>query len=88
MGAIWKVRENLKNRYGADLGGAMANELFLGWMGGFSIGKIKSVIPYQFAILDSDGVISEAQNFSEINGAFLAHFFPNIQHPPVRQICN
>jgi hypothetical protein len=88
MGALWKLRENLKSAHGADLGSAVANALFLGWMEGFTTPRIKNVIAYQFAILDGDGVLSQSPNFASIQAAFQARSFPGVQLPPVRATCH
>jgi hypothetical protein len=88
MGALWKVRQNLKGVHGDQLGKGIANALLLGWMNAFSIGRIKNAIAYQWAILDDDdGILGNSSSLSAIHSAFLIHEFPGILLPPVRVPC-
>jgi len=89
MGAMWKVRQNLKTTHGIDLGGAIADSLFLGWMNAFSIGEIKSVIMFQWLILDDDdGIIGNGTpNQADIEAGFVTHGFPGLTMPPIRLVC-
>ncbi len=90
MGALWKVRRNLKNTHGVEAGGAVADSLFVGWMNAFTIGRIKSVIEYQWLILDdNDGILSNGTpNLTDINSAFQEQGFPGFSVPPIRVVCN
>jgi hypothetical protein len=87
MGALWKVRENLKTVHGPDLGSAVANALFLGWMAAFTTPRIKNVISYQFAILDGNGNLSQGPNLGSVHAGFQARSFPGVLLPPVRMTC-
>jgi hypothetical protein len=78
MGAAWKVRRNLKTALGVGPGGAIANNLFLGWMNGYNQGQIKSVIETQWLTLDdNDANISNGTpHYAQIDPAFREQGFP------------
>lgn len=81
MGAMWKMRRNLKTTHGAELGGLIADQLFSGWMNTYDQGEIDSVIEVQLLTLDDDdGDISNGTpNFDDIDGAFREQGFPGIE---------
>ena len=89
MGAMWKARVNLKQIHGDSLGAAIADSLFLGWLNAFNIGRIKSVIEFQWLILDDDdGLIQNGTpNQIPIDAGFIATGFPGLTMPPLRQVC-
>ncbi len=89
MGALWKVRESLKGTHGTSLGGAIANSLFLSWLTAFDVSRIRSVIRYQWLIMDDvDGILSNGTpNRDEINSGFDGQSFPPYQNPPVPNDC-
>ena len=81
MGAMWKMRRNLKNKHGAEIGGLIADQLFNSWMNAFDQGQIDSVIETQLVTLDDDdGNISNGSpNFAEIDAAFREQGFPGLE---------
>ena len=54
MGAAWKVRTQLNNSLGNDLGDLTSDLLFLGWMNSYNQTGIRSVIETQWLTLDDD----------------------------------
>ena len=91
MGALWKVREQLKGAHGEALGGGIADALFLAWMKAFSTNEIKSVIEYQWLILDDDdGILANGTpNYPSIDTAFRMNAFPGVDLglPPALDAC-
>jgi hypothetical protein len=91
MGALWKVRRNLKAdaNIGDDLGRAVANSLFLGWMNAFDTNEVIRAIEYQWLVLASeqDGLLDNAPHKSHIVNAFEEQGFPVFQLPPIRYSC-
>ena len=78
MGAGWKVRRNLKSTLGTALGGATADQLFLGWMNSYNQTQIRSIIEIQWLTLDdNDGDIGNGTpNFQDIDDAFREQGYP------------
>lgn len=89
MGALWKVREELKLSLHDELGGTTADALFLAWMNAFDTGRILSVIEYQWLCLDSpDGMLSNAPHLPEIERGFTKQGFPGLHIPPIPYRCD
>lgn len=78
MGAAWKVRTELKNSLGTQLGGDTANQLFLGWMNSYNQTTIDSIIETQWLTLDdNDGDIGNGTpNHQAIDDGFRQQGFP------------
>jgi hypothetical protein len=78
MGAGWKTRRNLKNTLGTALGGATADQLFMGWMNSYNQSQIRSVIEIQWLTLDdNNGNIDDGTpNYQDIDDAFREQGFP------------
>jgi hypothetical protein len=77
LGVLWKVRTNLQNSHGNQLGGDIANALHNGWMNGYNQSQIKNIIEFQWLVLDdNNGDLSDGTpNFADIDSAFLAQGF-------------
>lgn len=91
MGALWKVREELKAFLGDDsLGGDTADALFLAWMNAFDTERLTSIIEYQWLLLDAgpDGLLSSAPHLTAIDNGFRRQGFPGYTMPPVRYVCD
>ncbi|MBM3987145.1 MAG: hypothetical protein FJ294_04195 [Planctomycetes bacterium] len=85
MGAVWKVRRNLKTTNGVAVGGSIANALFLGYMNSYNQTQIKSVIETQWLTLDdTDGNINNGTpHFNDIDSAFREQGFPGVTLIPI-----
>jgi len=82
MGALWKVREELKNEY-RELGGDIADALFLGWMNAYNQDRVHSIIMLQWLVLDDDDhdLTNLTPNFGPIQDGFLGNAFPRFELP-------
>lgn len=80
MGAFWKSRVALKNTNGNQLGGDIADALFLGWMNAFDQGQIDSIIQIQLLILDDDDGDSSngTPHAADIVSGFAQQGFPGL----------
>lgn len=89
MGALWKVRDQLKTFLGDPaLGASTADALFLCWMNAFDTGRIQSIIEYQWLILDAmNGMVAQAPHLTPIDAGFQLQGFPGLQMPPLRYVC-
>ncbi len=78
MGASWKVRRNLKTTLGDALGGATADQLFVGWLNAYNQTQIHSIIEIQWLTLDDDnGDIGDGTpNYQDIDSGFREQGFP------------
>ena len=83
MGAAWKVRTQLNNSLGNDLGDLTSDLLFLGWMNSYNQTGIRSVIETQWLTLDDDnGDINDGTpNYAPIDAGFRAQGFPGFDLP-------
>lgn len=83
MGAAWKVRRNLKSSLGVGLGGATADQLFMGWMNSYNQTQIKSIIEIQWLTLDDDdaNIDNGTPNYPDIDGGFREQGFPGYDLP-------
>jgi hypothetical protein len=84
MAALWQVRSELKATYQDDeLGGAIANSLFLAWMSFTRVGKIRGYIEHEWLVLDDlNGILTDGTpNFADIDDGFLAKGFPGFSLP-------
>ncbi len=80
MGALWKVRRNLKISDPVN-GGDTADLLFSAWMNQYNQGSIHSIIETQWLTLDdNDGNIGNGTpHHDDIDDAFLEQGFPGHQ---------
>ncbi|MCC7011147.1 MAG: hypothetical protein IT454_01180 [Planctomycetes bacterium] len=80
MGALWKVRQRLKDDLGAGGGSATANALFSAWMLGYDETQIKSMIELHWLALDDDdaNLSNGTPHFIEIDCGFRAQGFPGV----------
>lgn len=77
MGALWKVRDELKLFLHESLGATTADALFLAWMNAFDTSRILSVIEYQWLCLDSpDGILSNAPHLIPIDSGIIKTGIP------------
>ncbi len=83
MGAIWKVRRNLKTSLGAPAGSALANQYLLAWFQTFNDSQIKSIIEDHWLMLDdNDGNLNNGTpNYTTIDAAFKEQGFPGFTLP-------
>lgn len=89
MGALWKVRRELKTRHGDVVGGAIADALFLGWLNAFDQDTIHGIILYQWLLLDDDDhdLTNGTPNLEPIERGFVAQSFPRFRIPITTVIC-
>lgn len=80
MGALWKVRQRLKDDLGAGGGSATANALFSAWMLGYDETQIKSMIELHWLALDDDdaNLSNGTPHLIEIDCGFRAQGFPGV----------
>ncbi len=80
MGALWKVRRNLKNTLGNSAGGALTDGLFSAWMNTYNDGSIKTIIEDHWLTLDDDdgNVGNGTPDMADIDGAFREQGFPGV----------
>ncbi|MFQ5748758.1 MAG: hypothetical protein ACE5H3_04785 [Planctomycetota bacterium] len=80
MGALWKVRRNLKSTLGAAAGGALTDGLFSACMNTFNDGSIKTIIEDHWLALDDDdgNVGNGTPDMADIDGAFREQGFPGV----------
>lgn len=83
MGAIWKVRRNLKNALGDVAGGDVADQLMVGWYQAFDDVFVRTTIQEHWLVLDDDnGDLSDGTpHYAEIDAAFVEQGFPSFQLP-------
>ena len=69
---------NLKNSLGTALGGATADQLFLGWMNSYNQTQIRSIIETQWLTLDDDDgdITNGTPNYQDIDSAFREQGYP------------
>jgi len=80
MGALWKVRRNLKSTLGVAAGGALTDGLFSAWMNTFNDGSIKTIIEDHWLALDDDdgNVGNGTPDMTDIDSAFREQGFPGV----------
>lgn len=85
MGAAWKVRRNIKQTLGNAAGGAVADNLFLGWMNAYNQTTIQSIMEIQWLTLDDDdgNIANTTPNYDDIDSAFTEQGFPGYYLPEV-----
>ncbi|MDP6409089.1 MAG: hypothetical protein QGI46_06920 [Planctomycetota bacterium] len=85
MGTTWKVRDRLNQTHGNDLGDAIANGLFLGWLNAFDQVELHSVIEAQWLTLDDDdgNIDNGTPHFADIDGGFREQGFPGLLVAPI-----
>ncbi|MDP6538279.1 MAG: hypothetical protein QF410_01925 [Planctomycetota bacterium] len=85
MGTTWKVRDRLNQTHGNDLGDAIANGLFLGWMNAYDQVELHSVIEAQWLTLDDDdgNIDNGTPHFADIDGGFRDQGFPGLEVAPI-----
>jgi hypothetical protein len=95
MGALWKVRANLKASLGASAGSAAADTLFNAWMNAYNDGQIKPVVETHWLVLDDDdgSIANGTPHHAEIDGGFRAQGFPghtiaNVYFAQVTQVAD
>jgi hypothetical protein len=83
MGAVWKVRQRLKNALGAGPGSDTANLIMVSWYQTFSDTVLNSVILDHWLLLDDDnGDLGDGTpHFGQINRGFNEQGFPSFQLP-------
>jgi hypothetical protein len=83
MGAIWKVRRNLKNVLGPSGGGLLSDQYLLAWYQTFNDAQIKSIIEDHWLMLDdNDGNLNNGTpNYPTIDSAFVEQGFPGFVLP-------
>ena len=83
MGAIWKVRRNLKNALGNAAGSALADQYLVAWFQTFNDGQIKSIIEDHWLMLDDDdgNLNNGTPNYPTIDAAFVEQAFPGFVLP-------
>ncbi|MBM3984538.1 MAG: hypothetical protein FJ296_02415, partial [Planctomycetes bacterium] len=83
MGAIWKVRANLKSALGSAAGGDVADHLLVGWFQAFNDSQIKSVIEEHWLVLDDDdaNIDNGTPHYPQIDAGFTAQAFPGFDLP-------
>lgn len=83
MGAIWKIRRNLKISLGDSAGRAVADQLMLGWYQAFDDRLVRTIIEEHWLVLDDDnGDLSDGTpHYTEIDAAFVEQGFPSFQLP-------
>jgi len=83
MGAIWKVRANLKSALGSVAGGDVADHLLVGWFQAFNDSQIKSVIEEHWLVLDDDdaNIDNGTPHYTQIDAGFTAQAFPGFDLP-------
>ncbi|GJM21841.1 MAG: hypothetical protein DHS20C15_17560 [Planctomycetota bacterium] len=83
MGAIWKVRRNLKNTLGDAAGIDVADQLMVGWYQAFDDTFVRTTIQEHWLVLDDDnGDLSDGTpHFAPINAGFVEQGFPSFQLP-------
>jgi hypothetical protein len=95
MGAIWKVRAELKAGLGDAAGGDLADHLLVGWFQAFNDTQIKSVIEEHWLVLDDDdaNIDNGTPHYAMIDAGFTAQAFPgfelplfSIQHAPLTSV--
>jgi len=80
MGAMWKMRANLKNSLGASAGAMAADALNSGWFRLYNDTQIKTIIETHLLTLDdNDGnILNGTPNFTAIDSAFRTQGFPGV----------
>ncbi|TPW00565.1 MAG: hypothetical protein FD125_3090, partial [bacterium] len=95
MGAIWKVRAELKSGLGDVAGGDLADNLLVGWFQAFNDTGINSIIEEHWLVLDDDdaNIDNGTPHYSMIDAGFTAQAFPgfdlplfSISHTPLVQV--
>jgi len=95
MGAIWKVRAELKSGLGDVAGGDLADHLLVGWFQAFNDTGINSIIEEHWLVLDDDdaNIDNGTPHYSMIDAGFTAQAFPgfdlplfSISHTPLVQV--
>jgi hypothetical protein len=83
MGAIWKVRRNLKTALGNAAGIALSNQYLLGWYQAFDDTELTTIIEEHWLMLDdNDGNLNNGTpNFATIDAAFQEQGFPGFTLP-------
>jgi len=83
MGAIWKVRRNLKTALGAPAGRALSDQYLLAWFQTFNDSQIKTIIEDHWLMLDdNDGNLNNGTpNYATIDAAFQEQGFPGFTLP-------
>lgn len=83
MGAVWKVRANLKGALGDVAGGDVADHLLLGWFQAYNDSQIKSIIEEHWLVLDDDdaNIDNGTPHYAQIDAGFTAQGFPGFDLP-------
>jgi len=83
MGAIWKVRRNLKAALGDAAGSDVADQLMVAWYQAFDDVFVRTTIQEHWLVLDDDnGDLSDGTpHYAEIDAAFVEQGFPSFQLP-------
>jgi hypothetical protein len=80
MGAMWKMRANLKNSLGASAGSLAADSLNSAWFRLYNDTQIKTIIETHLLTLDDDdgNILNGTPNFTAIDNAFRTQGFPGV----------
>lgn len=81
--ALWAVRKNMKNQFGAGPGSAAANALFIRWFQAFNDRKILNVIRDHWIALDDDNasLADLTPHFTAIKTGFETYSWPTYVIP-------
>ena len=80
MGAAWKLRQRLKDDFGAVTGGDIADLIFLSWHQAFDDTLLLSVIEEHWLVLDDDnGNLDDGTpHYAQIDGGFRDQGWPGV----------
>ncbi len=95
MGALWKVRKELKASLGNAAGSAVADNIFLAWYQAYNDSQIKTIVEEHWLALDDDdgNINNGTPHYPAIDAGFMAQGFPgfelplfSIEHTPIGSV--